>query len=116
MFNHKLKISISLILCLITGIALASTKLPKHYPSSFDVSGTITVVLKKSRVIELDGTAYKVHPVHDIFTRSKNRKTTLYSLKPGMKIGGEFSTYQGEKVLTKIWLLPKSYTTMQHTH
>ena len=116
MFNNKFKISITLILCLITGIAFAATKLPKHYPSSFDISGTITKVLKKSRVIELDGTAYKLHPIHDIFTLNKNRKTTLYNLRPGMKIGGEFSTFQGKKVIYKIWILPKSYPTMKHTH
>lgn len=47
MFNNKFKISITLILCLITGIAFAATKLPKHYPASFDISGSITKVIKK---------------------------------------------------------------------
>lgn len=114
MFKIKLLPYITIILYLLTGIAIANTKLPKHYPSSFDISGTITKIYKKNRIIELDGANYKLHPVHDIFTRKKKSKTTLYNLKKGMKIGGKFGIYKGGRALIEIWILPKDYPTLPH--
>jgi len=114
MKNIKLTSVITLLLCLIAGTAFAAPTLPKHYPTNFEITGTITKIYKKRRIIELDNADYRVHPVHDIFTLRQNSKTTLYSLKPGMKIGGEFGIYQGKRVLIKIWILPKSYPTLPH--
>lgn len=114
MFKIKLQSSITLLLCLIIGVAFADTMLPNHYPSNFDLSGTITKIDNKSRIIELDGADYKLHPVHDIYTTNKKSKITLYSLKPGMKIGGQFGTFQGKKALIKMWVLPKDYPTTPH--
>lgn len=116
MFNNKFKISITLILCLITGIALAATKLPKHYPSQLETVGKITKVLNQKRIIELDGTAYKLHPVHDIYTKRKGSQATLYNLRAGMKVGLEFTTFQGKRAVHKVWILPKNYPSTKHTH
>ena len=116
MFSIKLKSSIVLMLCLLTGIVFASTKLPKHYPSNLRTVGEITKVVKQTRVIVLDGTAYNLHPVHDIYTKRKGRQATLYTLKPGMKVGLEFTTYQGKRAVNKIWILPKNYPSTNHTH
>jgi len=112
MLKTKFHSLITLILCLLIGVAAADTKQPNHYPSNFDLTGTITKIDKKRRIIELDGADYKLHPVHDIYSGSS--KVTLYSLKRGMKIGGEFSTFQGKSVLSKIWVLPKNYPTTPH--
>lgn len=114
MYKLKLIPSITVLFCLMASIAFADTRLPKHYPSSFEISGTITKIYNKRRIIELDKADYKLHPVHDIYTLRKNVKTILYSLKPGMKIGAKFGTFQGKRVLTDIWILPKSYTTSPH--
>lgn len=114
MFKLKYLTGISITLYLITSIAFANTLLPKHYPSSFEISGTITKVLHKRLIIELDNAAYYVHPVHDIYSMRKNSKLTLYNLKPGIKIGANFSIYKGKRVLTEIWRLPKSYPTVPH--
>lgn len=116
MFNHKLKISITLILCLITGIALASTKLPKHYPSQLETVGKITKILNQKRTIELDGMAYKLHPVHDIYTKTKGSQATLYNLRTGMKVGLEFTTFQGKRAVYKVWILPENYPSTKHAH
>ena len=116
MFNNKFKISITLMLCLITSIALAATKLPKHYPSQLDTVGKITKVVKQKRIIELDGTAYRLHPVHEIYTKRKGRQATLYNLRTGMKVGLEFTTYQGRRAVNKVWILPKNYPSTKHTH
>lgn len=112
MFSIKLKYSITLLLCLIAGITFADVKLPKHYPLSFDVSGVITKVDKKRRLINLDGAEYQLHPVYDIFTKRKNIKATMYNLKKGMKIGAKIMKFKGKRVLTKIWILPKNYPTI----
>lgn len=114
MFKIKFLTSITIMLCLLTSIAFADTKLPKHYPLSFEISGTITNIYKKRRIIVLDKADYSVHPVYDIYTLRNKSKTTLYSLKPGMKIGGKFSVYNGKRVLTEIWILPKNYPTQPH--
>lgn len=113
---NKIKLipGITILFCLMASIAFADTVLPKHYPTSFEISGTITKVIKSKRIIQLDKADYSFHPVHDIHTLRKNSNTTLYSLKPGMKIGAKFSIYQGKRVLTEIWILPKSYTTRPH--
>ena len=116
MFSIKLKSSITLILCLLTGIAFASIKLPKHYPTNLETVGKITQVLKQERVIVLDGAAYKLHPVHDIYTKIKGRQATLYNLKPGMKVALEFTIYQGQRAVNKVWILPKNYPSTNHTH
>lgn len=117
MLSIKLKSSVTAILCcLLVSITFASTKLPKHYPSHLETVGKITKILKKTRVIELDGTAYMLHPVHDIYTKRKGEQATLYELKPGMKVGLEFTTYQGKKAVNKVWILPKNYPSTKHTH
>ena len=114
MFKLKYLTGISITLYLITSIAFANTLLPKHYPSNFDVSGKITKVYSKRLIIELDKAGYYVHPVHDIYTKRKNSKLTLYNLKPGMKIGVKFSLFKGKRVISEIWTLPKSYPTVPH--
>ena len=91
-------------------------KLPKHYPSYMMPSGKITKILKKSGVIIVDGTAYKLHPLHDIYTNIKGRNATLYNLKPGMKVGLEFTAYRGKRVVHKIWILPKNYPTESYAN
>ena len=116
MFNNKFKISITLILCLMTGMAIAATTLPKHYPSQLDTVGKITKILKQKRVIELDGAAYKLHPVHDIYTKRKGIQATLYDLRKGMKVALEFTVYQGRRAVNKVWILPKNYPSTKHTH
>ena len=93
-----------------------NAKLPKHYPSYMMPSGKITKVLKQSRAIIVDGAAYKLHPVHDIYTKRKGIQATLYNLKPGMKVAFEFTTYQGKRVVHKVWILPKNYPTTQYAH
>lgn len=103
-------------LCLITSITFAGTKLPKHYPSQLETAGKITTIVKKTRVIELDGTAYKLHPVHDIYTKRKGIQATLHNLKAGMKVGLEFTTFQGKRVVHKVWILPRNYPSTKHTH
>ncbi len=95
---------------------VANTKLPKHYPSYMMLSGKITKVLKKSRVIIVDGTAYTLHPVHNIYTKIKGAQATLYNLKPGMKVALEFTTYRGKKVVNKVWILPKNYPIETYAH
>lgn len=116
MYKIRFQHSVTLLLCLIAGTVFASSKLPKHYPSKFDISGTITEIIKKDKLIILDGMGYKFHPIHDIFTHKKNIKAALYELKPGMKIGGKFSIYKGKQAIYEIWILPKDYPTMKHAH
>ena len=90
----------------------AHVKLPKHYPSyNKMLTGKITHVFKKSKVIELDGITYQFHPIHDIYTKRKGVQAALYNLKPGIKVGLEFTTYQGKNVANKIWILPGNYPT-----
>ena len=94
----------------------ANTGLPSHYPTHMMPSGKITKILKKKRVIILDGTAFKLHPVHDVFTLKKGQQATLYDLKRGMKVAFEFTTYQGNKVVHKVWMLPRTYKTKMYAH
>ena len=116
MFKNKLQTGFTLAICLVSGIAFASTKLPTFYPSHFEIAGKITAVLKQARVIELDGTAYKLQPVHDIYTRRKGIQATLYDLRPGMKVGLEYTNNNGKKLFNKVWILPKDYPSTKHTH
>lgn len=123
MLSIKLKSSITLMLCcLLVGVTYASTKLPNHYPSHIKIAGKITNIFKQTKEIELDGTSYVLHPLHDIYTKTKGRQATLYDLSPGMKVGLELTTfkgkktYQGKKVVNKVWILPKDYPSTKHTH
>ena len=133
MYKIKLIPSITIIFSLMAGIAFADAKpqkydpssneafrafikLPKHYPSNLKTVGKITEVLKKTKVIVLDGAAYKLHPLHDIYTTKKGRQATLYNLKPGMIVGLEFTTYQGKRAAYKVWILPKNYPPTLHAH
>lgn len=111
MLNTKYLSGILLMVCLMTGIAVANPTLPNHYPAEFELTGVITNVYNDRRIIELDKADYKLHPVYNIYTLRKGVKSTLFELKPGMKIGAKYGTYQGKKVLTDLWILPKSYKT-----
>jgi len=118
MYKIKLIQSITIIFCLLMGTAFADTKSPRPIssPSQLETSGKITKIFKKTRVIELDGTAYKLHPVHDIYTKRKGTQTTLYNLRPGMKVRLGFTTYQGKRAVHKVWILPKNFPTANHAH
>ena len=116
MYRIKLIPSIMIIFSLMVGISYANTQLPKHYPSQLETVGEITKIVKQTRVIVLDGAAYKLHPVHDIYTKIKGQQATLYNLRSGMKVGLEFTTYQGKRAVHKVWILPKNYPSTKHTH
>ncbi|MDH5601673.1 MAG: hypothetical protein OEY78_10265 [Gammaproteobacteria bacterium] len=93
-----------------------NANLPTHYPSYMLPSGKITKTIRQSRTIVVDGTAFKLHPVHEIFTKKKGQQATIYELRPGMKVGLEFTNYKGEKVAHKVWILPKDYPTVKYAH
>ncbi len=79
--------------------------LPDYYPKKFSGTGVIDRVGLNDRELVIDDSLMKLSAhtkVHNLNTQF----STLRTLKPGMKVGVQFSS---ENTVNEIWVLPRNH-------
>lgn len=108
MKNILVKIQ-GLILLMLLSSSISAETLPKYYPDTFSMSGTINRIdIKRGDIIVSDlflklSMNVKVHSLNTEFS-------SVQTLRNGMNIGFEMNSINGRSHVAEIWILPDNYT------